>query len=96
MFHILGFIFFFVLIILIIGFIILWRIVNTFLGIGKRMAGGATPNASTQNQQRTSYQRDENSSNSARSQSTTSTNSDKKKVFDDDEGEYVEFEEIKD
>ena len=92
MFHFLGFIFFFILIVLLIGFIILWRIVNTFLGLGKRMTG--TANSNTQGQQRTAYQRTENTEKSS-SQSTTSNSADKKKVFADDEGEYVEFEEIK-
>ena len=90
MFHLLGFIFFFVLIILLIGFVILWRIVNTFLGIGKRMTGGANSNA--QNQQQTTYQRTDGDSNNP----NTSVSGEKKKVFDNDEGEYIEFEEIKD
>ena len=94
MFHILGFIFFIVLIVLLIGFVILWRIVNTFLGLVKRMTGGANPN--TQRRQQTSYENSSNASDDARTQSSTSSASDKKKVFDDDEGEYVEFEEIKD
>ena len=96
MFHFLGFIFFFVLIILLIGFFILWRIVNTFLGLGRRMSAGT--NSTTQGQQRTTYQRTNTSENTTRSQSTTSSTngSDKKKVFADNEGEYVEFEEIKD
>ena len=99
MFHILGFLFFFVLIVLLIGFVILWRIVNTFLGMGKRMSGNSK---STQGQQRTAYQRTGyqqhgSSGNGTQSQSSASANSsEKQKVFDDDEGEYVEFEEIKD
>lgn len=97
MFHILGFILFIILIILTIGFFILWRIVNTFLGLGKRMGGGTNPD--NQNQQRKTYQEAESASqwdspngNSKKS----SQQSDKKKLFADDEGEYVEFEEIKD
>ena len=93
MFHILGFIFFFVLIILLIGFVILWRVVNTFLGLGKRMTGGTNPNA--QGQQRTTYQQTNHSANNA-NQSASAGTSEKKKVFGDDEGEYIEFEEIKD
>ena len=96
MFHILGFIFFIVLIVLLIGFVILWRIVNTFLGLGKRMTGGANPH--TQNQQHTTYQtNDDSSTQTSRNQTnTTSPSGDKKKVFADDEGEYIDFEEIKD
>ena len=98
MFHILGFIFFFVLIILTIGFVILWRIVHTFMGMGKRMTGQRP--SDSQNAQRQTYQKAQNGSEwtetSSGQTSSTSGRSDKKKVFGDDEGEYVEFEEIKD
>ena len=99
MFHILGFIFFFVLIILTIGFVILWRIVHTFMGMGKRMAGQRP--ADSQNSQRQTYQKASNDgewTDAASGQTTSSSTgrSDKKKVFGEDEGEYVEFEEIKD
>ena len=93
MFHFLGFIFFIILIVLLIGFIILWRIVNTFLGLGKRMTGNT---ANPQDQQRTSYQGNKSTSNHTNNQQTSSSaTGDKKKLFSDDEGEYVEFEEIK-
>ena len=102
MFHILGFILFFILVILLIGFSIIWRIVSTFLGLGKRMTGNANPNS--QNQQRTSYQQADQQSNyqqnttdtNSRQSTSGSSGSGKQKVFDDDEGEYVDFEEIKD
>ena len=97
MFHFLGFIIFFILIVLTIGFVILWRIVHTFMGIGKRMTGNGT--SSSQHTQRATYQRPQNDSDwseQSTQSSTSSRQSDKKKVFDDDEGEYVEFEEIKD
>ena len=37
MFHILGFIFFFILIILVIGLAILSKVIRTVLGVGRRM-----------------------------------------------------------
>ena len=102
MFHIFGLLFFFILLILLVGFTILWRIVSAFLGLGKRMTGNANPNS--QGKQRATYQRtgqqtgyQQYTTGNNRSQSTSeSSNSNKQKVFDDDEGEYVEFEEIKD
>ena len=39
MFHILGFIFFFILIILVIGLAILSKVIRTVLGVGHRMKG---------------------------------------------------------
>ena len=96
MFHFLGFIFFIVLIILTIGFFILWRIVNTFLGLGKRM-GRENPN--TQNQRQNKYERNKNASqenNDYDSHRSSSSQGNKKKIFDDDEGEYIDFEEFKD
>ena len=39
MFHILGFIFFFILIILVIGLAILSKVIRTVLGVGRRMKG---------------------------------------------------------
>ena len=101
MFHIFGFILFFIFIILLIGFTILWRIVNTFLGIGRRMGGTANPYTQQgqqgDNRQNSDYQQANSSTNNNQGYSSASSNNkDKQKVFADDEGEYIEFEEIKD
>ena len=90
MFHILGFIFFFILIILVIGLAILSKVIRTVLGVGRRMKGDES----------TRYNRSGSASQDfAQSQNTRSNNTSegrrKGKVFDEDEGEYVDFEEIK-
>lgn len=95
MFHILGFIFFFILIILVIGLAILSKVIRTVFGIGRRMKG----------QESSRYNRSESAfKDFTQSQSTTNENARnnktsggrrKGKVFDEDEGEYVDFEEIK-
>lgn len=40
MFHILGFLFFFILIILVIGLALISKVIRTILGIGRRMTTG--------------------------------------------------------
>lgn len=90
MFHILGFIFFIGLIILVIGLTILAKIVSTVVRTGRRVKEAAT---SAGNNSRT---RTENyTSSDGFTTRTDRPASTRKKVFDSDEGEYVEFEEIK-
>lgn len=86
MFHILGFIFFLVLIVLVFGLIIVLKIVGTVRRVSRRMKG--TDNTSSSDY---SYAREQESENVS-----SSASSSRKKVFSDDEGEYVDFEEIKD
>lgn len=86
MFHILGFIFFLVLIVLVFGLIIVLKIVGTVRRVGRRMKG--TDKSSSPDYAYTGQQQSEDASSSAASA--------RKKVFSDDEGEYVDFEEIKD
>lgn len=94
MFHILGILFFIVLAVLIVGLLLALKLVNSFFNLGKRMTG----QGGSKNDQRNTYQKNEeysqqtSSSNHRQSQQPT----EKHKVFDDDEGEYIEFEEIKD
>ena len=40
MFHILGFLFFFILIILVIGLALISKVIRTILGLGRRMTTG--------------------------------------------------------
>lgn len=81
MFHILGFIFFIVLIVLLIGLFILLRILR-FFGIGK-------------NQKRKYYYKDENQSAGFGQTSETIVDGvRKKKVFDRNDGEYIDFEDV--
>lgn len=83
MFGLLGFILLFVLFIIIIVLTLLGNIVRMIFGLGKR-----TPKEFN-GQNNNDYRTDEQTNDSKNS--TTG----KKKIFGDDEGEYVEFEEIK-
>ena len=87
MFHILGFIFFFILIILVIGLAILSKVIRTVLGVGRRMNRSGSASQDFAQSQNTTHEntRSNNTSEGRR----------KGKVFDEDEGEYVDFEEIK-
>lgn len=80
MFHILGIIFFIIIFVLIIGLTIVFRIVKTVLNVGKKVK---SDNKNYNSKSTDTY-------------STTRKATGKKKVFDDNEGEYIEFEEIKD
>ena len=90
MFHILAFIFFIVLIVLVIGLTILAKIVNTVIRTGLRVKDAATSATGNSRTRTESYTSSDNST--AQTDRPAST---RKKVFDSDEGEYVEFEEIK-
>ncbi|WP_321478534.1 DUF4834 family protein [uncultured Bacteroides sp.] len=80
--YILGFLFFFIVSILILGLSIVGRILKALFGFGKQ-------STSYQSQQTRSYANRENTTE------TTQEVHKHKKLFDDDEGEYVDFEEIK-
>lgn len=90
MFGIFGFLGFILILIIFIVFIILaflGNIVRSIFGLGKRAPkhfyGEKTSSTYTENHYSTT-------------QNMTSTSSnEKKKIFSDDEGEYVEFEEVK-
>lgn len=86
MLHLLGIIVFIFLFVLIIGAVILLRVVKGFFSIGKKMTG---QDFSREKRSQTAGTADY--SNAAQKQKTSKK---KKKVFDDDEGEYVDFEEI--
>ena len=84
MFQILGLIFFIILFVLIIGFTILYQVVRTVFGIGKSAKRQTETFENNNNAQGYSeYKRKDNPKA-------------KNKVFDKNEGEYIEFEEIKD
>lgn len=58
MFHILGFLFFFILIILVIGLALISKVIRTILGIGRRMTTGnasSSTNTSSRNSQYNSH-----------------------------------------
>ena len=64
MFHILGFLFFFILIILVIGLALISKVIRTILGIGRRMTTGnasSSTNTSSRNSQYNSSSSSESS-----------------------------------
>ena len=83
MFHILGFIFFIIIFVLLIGLVLVYKIVKSVLNVGKKTARQNNEDYNTG--QGGGYTR-----------TRKETSKSKKKVFDDNEGEYIEFEEIKD
>lgn len=83
MFSFLGFIFIFVFAVILLVFAIIGKITRTIFGIGRRVTSSQKSNK-------------QYSEEYAQNQSTNGSKSKgHKKVFDKDEGEYVEFEEIK-
>ena len=89
--HIIGLFIFIGLIILILGIAILSKIIHFVTSVIQAILHPFTPQQKSE-QQSANYT-DHTASNN--SQSTSSTKS-KTKYFDHDDGEYVEFEEIKD
>lgn len=84
MFGILGFILILLLVIVLFAFALLGNLLRFVFGLGKR-----TPK----------YYNNQTSSNKNNeeyvSESVTQNKTERKKIFDKDDGEYVEFEEIK-
>lgn len=78
MFHILGFIFFIIIFVLLIGFVLVYKIVKSVLNVGKKTARQNNEDYNTG--QGGGYTR-----------TRKETSKSKKKVFDDNEGEYIEF-----
>lgn len=78
MFGFLGFILIFILLIILIGLTLITNFLRTIFGLGRRAPKPYNDN-------------------SAGAQSTANSSpasASKKKIFDDDEGEYVEYEEV--
>ena len=86
MFGFLGFLLIIFLLIVFIGFTILGNILRVLLGIGKR-----TPYQNQTNDKNENFAESSPSSSNKRSHSSEN----RKKIFDDDEGEYVDYEEVK-
>ena len=85
MFHLLGFLFFLVLVVVVLGLALVSRVIGTLLGWGRKASDAFTGRSSA------------GASSASSSRSATPpppSASSKKKAFDDDEGEYIDFEEI--
>lgn len=85
MFGFLGFILIFILLIVLIGITFVGNIIRMIFGLGRR-APKRYSDASGQNTSSTDY---------SQASTASSSSSGKRKIFADDEGEYVEFEEVK-
>lgn len=88
MFGFLSFIFIFIFIIFILLLSVAAKVVGSIFRTGKRMTEKMT-SSSQYTEKEDSYQKDSSQHSSSQPSSR------KKKVFDSDEGEYIEFEEIK-
>ena len=87
---ILGLFFFIIIIVLVIGLSLIRGVLRLIFGFGLR----TTSQNSQQNRTyQDSYRRNEKESYNNDSSSQAHN---RKKIFDDDEGEYVDFEEVKD
>lgn len=84
MFHLLGFLFFLVLVVVVLGLALVSRVIGTLFGWGRKASDAFTGRSSG----------DASSAASSSSTPPPPSASSKKKVFDDDEGEYIDFEEI--
>lgn len=85
MFGFLGFILIFILFIVLLGIALLGNIIRALFGLGKRAPKHFYGDKNTSS----------TSSHESASAQSTYTPSEKKKIFAKDEGEYVEFEEVK-
>ncbi|MCI5579904.1 MAG: DUF4834 family protein [Phocaeicola plebeius] len=84
MFHLIGFLFFLVLVVVVLGLALVSRVIGTLLGWGRKASDAFSGRSSA----------GASSASSSRSATPPPSASSKKKVFDDDEGEYIDFEEI--
>ena len=98
MFGFLGFLLIIFPLIVFIGFTILGNILRVLFGIGKRppyqnrTSTHQKQNTYTQNQ---ANDENENFAESSSSNRRSHSSGNRKKIFDEDEGEYVDYEEVK-
>ncbi|MEY8722758.1 DUF4834 family protein [Bacteroides stercorirosoris] len=103
MFHILGFLFIIIVVILVIGLSIIGTVLRSIFGLGKRRtSSGSYQNGggSYQSGGGYSFSGDQQQTTSSQANEGTTSSEDvvhrkHKKLFTKDEGEYVDFEEIK-
>lgn len=90
--------FFILIFVVLLGLVVVFKIVGTVLGIGRRMTQGKTRQSYRRSDSSATQSEESRSNGSAydfQPESSGSPRSERKKIFDDNEGEYVEFEEIK-
>jgi mannose/fructose/N-acetylgalactosamine-specific phosphotransferase system component IIC len=91
MFHILGFLFIIIIAILLIGLSIIGTVVRSIFGLGGRRTSSSSGGYAYNKNEQTSH----SSSNEAEPEEGE-LRPRHKKLFSKDEGEYVDFEEVKD
>lgn len=87
MFGFIGFILIIILFIVLIVFALLGNIIRAIFGLGRRTPKHFYGNKTTSNDTENPY-------SSTQSAQTSAPSGNKKKIFTEDEGEYVEFEEV--
>lgn len=90
--------FFILIFVVLLGLVVVFKIVGTVLGLGRRMTQGTTRQSYRRSDSSAAQGEESGSNRSAydfQPESSGSPRSERKKIFDDNEGEYVEFEEIK-
>lgn len=94
MFHLLGFLFIIVIVILVVGLTIVGSVLRAIFGFGRRRpASSKSTHTHTYHTNHTESQH--TGANSDEKVTTEQTDSRHKKIFTKDEGEYVDFEEVK-
>lgn len=100
MFHFLGFLFIIIIAILLIGLSIVGTVIRSIFGLGGRRSSDTNPNGNGNYQGRGYSFNDSQQSDTSHHEEATPEEGDlhpkRKKLFSKDEGEYVDFEEIKD
>lgn len=94
MFHLLGFLFLIFIVILVVGLTIVGSVLRTIFGFGRRRP--ASPRSTHTHTYRTSHTESQHTSaNNDEEIRKEQTDIKHKKIFTKDEGEYVDFEEVK-
>ena len=94
MFHILGFLFIIVIAVIIIGLALVGSVLRAVFGLGKRSpSSGSDLNGPNNNSGSRRYYHQTQAND--KEEIITGTGAKHKKLFDDNEGEYVDYEEIK-
>ncbi len=101
MFHFLGFLFIILIAILFIGLSIIGTVIRSIFGLGGRRSSKTYRNDNGNYQSGKGYsyndgQQSTSTKETIREEEITPHSASRKKLFSQDEGEYVDFEEIKD
>lgn len=91
MFHLLGFLFIIFIVILVVGLTIVGSVLRAIFGFGRRRPASSKDTTYRTNQAGNRQTRESSSEETIKEQ----TDAKHKKIFTKDEGEYVDFEEVK-